>query len=409
MQVGTLHNQKASLEAFSDFNQLQKSAPIFALVAGEASGDTLGANLIHALKVRFPNAKFVGIGGEKMQAQGLQSWYPMEWLSVMGFAEVLKSLRKLLKLRKTLTGRFISLNPDVFIGIDAPDFNFTLEKNLKAAGITTVHYVGPSVWAWREKRLQKIKRAVSGVLVLFPFEPPIYQRYQIPVKFVGHPLAANRVEKLDRLAAQQRLGLPAGNHYTVILVGSRKSEIQQMTPIYLQVVDRLQAVYPSMVFLFAAVNEQAKQQIQQLQVSLNIQANIKIVVGQTQSCLEASSQALVTSGTASLECALYELPMVIAIKVHWLSYWIMKRMATTQWIGLPNVLEQKSLVAECIQEDASVEMIFEKMCQVIDDDAFRQTQIAAFRAQYQTLAVDSATLSAEAVIQWAGLQPLENR
>ncbi len=400
---------KASNEAFivSDDNDLDQvnhnrnATLIFAVVAGEASGDTLGANLIQELKVRYPKARFVGIGGPKMQALGFESWYPMEWLSVMGFFEVLKSLRKLLKLRKELTGRLISLKPDVFIGIDAPDFNFSLEKSLKLAGIPAVHYVGPSVWAWREKRLNKIRESVSGVLVLFPFEPPIYHRYQIPVQYVGHPLAAKRVEFLSKSDSCAKLKLDENLHYTVILVGSRSSEIAQMAPVYMDVVAKLHQKYPDMQFVFPVVSQRAKNQIEELAQENNVFSCIHCFVGQVAECLQVADQALVTSGTASLECALYELPMVIAIKVHPVSYWIMKRLATTQWVGLPNVLEQKSLVKECIQDQANADDIYQHMIEVIENQMLRTEQISAFKQQYQTLNVNSAAMAADAIEQWA--------
>jgi len=401
---------KASKEAFIVSNTINQpvhtnsshnKAVVFAMVAGEASGDTLGANLIQELIKRYPQAKFVGIGGPKMQALGFESWYPMEWLSIMGFFEVLKSLRKLLKLRKELTGRLISLEPDAFIGIDAPDFNFTLEKNLKQAGIPAVHYVGPSVWAWREKRLNKIRESVSGVLVLFPFEPPIYQRYQIPVQYVGHPLAAKRIGALSKVDSCAKLQLDDRLSYTAVLVGSRSSEIEQMAPVYLEVVEKLHYQYPEMQFVFPVVNEHAKIKIEELAYKNNVTSSIHCFVGHMSDCLQLADQALVTSGTASLECALYELPMVIAIKVHPISYWIMKRLATTQWVGLPNVLEQKNLVSECIQDQANAIEIFQHMTEVIENQTVRATQISAFKKQYQVLNVDSAKLAADAINQWA--------
>lgn len=394
--LGSLANSEVSMPSCTS-----SQAYTFAMVAGEASGDTLGANLIEALLQRYPNAKFVGIGGRKMQALGFQSWYPLELLSVMGFVEVLKSLPKLLKLRKDLTGRLLALKPDAFIGIDAPDFNFTLERKLKRQGIPTVHYVGPSVWAWREKRLIKIQKAVNGVLVLFPFEPQIYHRYQIPVKFVGHPLAAKRPIKLNRVAACDALKLSSKINYTVVLVGSRSNEIKHMAPVYLSVCKKLKQHYPEMEFIFPLVDDTAKTQLKHFAELIAPQLKPHWVVGQVSDCLQAASQALVTSGTASLECALYELPMVIAIKVHRFSYWIMKRLAKTRWVGLPNVLQNDSLVKEYIQEQATADNIYQAMRDVIDNVSLRKHQITAFQQQYKKLNVDSATLAATAIQEWA--------
>lgn len=389
---------KASKKALFDYGSSKNY--VFALVAGETSGDTLGADLISELKRRYPNARFVGIGGPKMQALGFESWYPMETLSVMGFFEVLKSLRPLLKLRKQLIARLIDLKPDMFIGIDAPDFNFTVEKHLKRQHIPTVHYVGPSVWAWRESRLNKIKECVSGVLVLFPFEPDYYHRYQIPVAYVGHPLAKSRPETLDKSAAKKILKLGSSRDYTGVLVGSRSSEIDQMAPVYLQVAAKLSADDPQRRFLFPAVNEKAKQKILEFHQQYAPELKIEVITGQPGLCLQACDQALVTSGTASLECTIYQLPMVIAIKVHSVSYWIMKRLARTQWIGLPNILAQQSLVTECIQQDANVETIYTEMKKVFEDKSLRQKQIRAFEKQYQSLNMPSASLAADALAEW---------
>ena len=376
---------------------------VIAMVAGEASGDTLGADLIQELQRRYPSAKFVGIGGPKMQALGFESWYPMEMLSVMGFFEVLKSLRTLLKLRKELISRLIELNPDVFIGVDAPDFNFTVERKLKEVSIPAIHYVGPSIWAWREKRLVKIKKSVSGVLVLFPFEPDYYHRYDIPVAYVGHPLARSRVKQLNRIAALQSIGLPKGVNATAVLVGSRMSEIQQMTPVYMKVVAKLQSQFPKMHFVFPAVHAKAKEFILASKQEFARDANIKIVLGNAAQVLEASSQALVTSGTASLECGLYELPMVISIKVHPISFAIMKRMATTKWFGLPNILAQKPLVVECIQGEANVANIYSHMLDIIQNDQLRSRQISEFQSQYQSLNIEAAKLASDAIQNWAKL------
>lgn len=383
---------------------MSKTSPVFALVAGEASGDILGASLISGLKQKFPQAVFVGIGGKEMQAAGLKSWYPMEQLSVMGFFEVLKNLRQLLKLRKELTHRLLDLKPDAFIGIDAPDFNFALEKKLKEAAIKTFHYVGPSVWAWRKDRLKKIKQSIDGMLVLFPFETPIYDEYKIPVKFVGHPMAAQSPENPDASFAKKKLGLDLEKSYTALLPGSRMSEIEKMTPTYLAAAKKLNLIYPEMEFLIPAVHSAARELIEQYLDLDNPRFRVHLIDGKADLVLEASSQAIVTSGTATLQTALMLRPMVIAIKVHPISYWIMKRMALSPWIGLPNILAQESLAPELIQDDATSDKIALEMGRIITDKKRQEVQLTAYKKQKHELNQDSASLAAEAVIAWAGLE-----
>lgn len=374
-----------------------------ALVAGEASGDTLGADLLAELKARYPSARFVGIGGPKMITLGMDSWYPMETLSVMGFFEVLKRLPQLLKLRKQLIQRLIELKPDVFIGIDAPDFNFTVEKRLKQQGIKTVHYVGPSVWAWREKRLQKIQRAVDGVLVLFPFEPQYYHRYQIPVECVGHPLAQQVPAIPDKVSARNRLGFAEDEQVTAILPGSRMSEINQMVDPYLQAAAQLLKTYPAMRFVIPVIHDRARQRIEDALEKWQLDGQVRLLQGQAQLALEACDQALVTSGTATLECALMRRPLVLAIKVHPLSYWIMSRLATTKWIGLPNILAQQEIVPELIQEQATAKKIAAELTNLIESEALRDKQLGFFEQQYQQLKQPSAQIAVDAIERWAGI------
>ncbi len=374
-----------------------------AMVAGEASGDTLGSDLILSLQARYPNARFVGIGGPKMLSLGFESWFPMEKLSVMGFFEVLKHLFELLKIRKSLIQQLLALKPDVFIGIDAPDFNFKVESELKKQNITTVHYVGPSVWAWRLNRLEKVRLAVDGVLVLFPFEPEYYHRYQIPVKFVGHPLANQFPASPNTQQAREKLGLGGYDPITAILPGSRMSEIERMADIYVQAAKILSRIYPHMRYVIPCVHDKARQRIQQAVDQFGASSSILLVDGQSRLVLEACDQALVTSGTATLEAALMKKPLVLAIQVHPLSYWIMKRLATTQWIGLPNILANQSLVSELIQKDATPEKIALQMGRLIVDTELRQKQISAFELQYNALKQNASELASDAITEWAGL------
>ena len=384
----------------ASLDNLEGSAKVFAMVAGEASGDNLGADLIKSLKKRYPNSQFVGIGGPKMQAQGFESWFSMEKLSVMGFFEVLKHLPELLKIRKKLIAQLLEFQPDVFIGIDAPDFNFKVEHALKLAGVRSIHYVGPSVWAWREKRLTKIKQYVDGVLVLFPFEPDYYHRYGIPVKYVGHPIANQFPEEPDTLAARQRLAINPLQKVTAILPGSRMSEIESMADIYIQAAKKIYEIYPEMVFVIPCVHGKAKAYIKKSIDKHAPQVTILLLDGQSRDALEACDQALVTSGTATLEAALMKKPLVLAIKVHPISYWIMKCLATTNWIGLPNILAQKDLVKELIQEEATAEKVALNMSKLIVDQVLRSNQISEFELQYKTLKQNASELAADAIEDW---------
>lgn len=380
-------------------------SPVIALVAGEASGDTLGAGLIQALKLKLPQAKFVGIGGDKMLAEGLDAWYPMETLSVMGFSEVLKNLPALLKLRKHLIRRLLTLKPDVFIGIDAPDFNFKVEKVLKSHHIKTIHYVGPSVWAWREKRLVNIKKSVDGVLVLFPFEAPLYEKYNIPVQYVGHPLANQVNRNLDKSTARMQLGLLENKALTIgLLPGSRMSEIKTMMPIYLDAAIKLQQIYADIHFIVPCIHQKSYDLVSQLVADKKMQAVVSVVHQQAQTVIAASDFVMVTSGTATLEVALMNRPMLIAIKVQAFSYWLMSKLATTKWIGLPNILAQDNIVTELIQDEATPEKIVLNLGKLIMDEKEVQKQLTVFDQQYHLLKQNASLLAAEAVIRWANLK-----
>lgn len=377
--------------------------PVIALVAGETSGDLLGADLIRGLKARFPNARFVGIGGQQMQQEDLESWFPMEQLSVMGFFEVLKHLIPLLRLRKQLINRLLALRPDVFIGIDAPDFNFYVERKLKQAGIKTVHYVGPSVWAWREKRLVKIKQSVDGMLVLFPFEPPIYHRYQIPVCYVGHPMANQVPLHPNKIQARTQLKLDESILLTALLPGSRMGEVERMADVYIQAANHLQLIYPQMEFIIPCVHQTARDRIEQAIARFGSRLRVHLIDGQAPLVLEACDQAVVTSGTATLQTALMLRPMVIAIKVHPISYWIMKRLALSKWIGLPNILAQQDLIPELIQEEATPAKLALALGRIISDVKRQNKQVTTFSEQRELLRQDTANIAAQAIIDWAEL------
>ncbi len=371
------------------------------MVAGESSGDLLGADLIKSLKKTFPQATFVGIGGEKMITEGFDSWFEMEELSVMGFFEVLKHLPKLLKIRKKLINKLIKTNPKVFIGIDAPDFNFTVEQRLKEQGITAIHYVGPSVWAWRENRLAKIKKQIDAMLVLFPFEESYYHKYNIPVKFVGHPLA-NQISEADLTKqARSALNISKTSRVTGLMPGSRWAEVNQMIDLYIQTAVNLKRKYPAMIFIIPCVNDKIKIRVEQaIKIFAGSDNCFKTVLKQVDLAIEASDQLLVTSGTATLEVALHGKPLILAIKVHPISYWIMKKLATTKWIGLPNILAQQEIVPEFIQDDATLNNLTQAMLEIITDTSKRDSQIKAFKQQHKMLKQDASKLAAEAIVKW---------
>ncbi|MDY0136465.1 MAG: lipid-A-disaccharide synthase [Thiomicrospira sp.] len=375
-------------------------SPVFALVAGEVSGDLLGADLIRGLKQHYPTARFVGIGGERMQAEGLESWFAMERLSVMGLFEVLRHLPGLLSLRYQLLQNLLALKPTAFIGIDAPDFNFYVARKLKRNGIKTFHYVSPSVWAWRENRLVKIKQSIDGMLVLFPFEVPIYQRYDIPVCFVGHPLANQVALAPNSGEARKALNLSQTGSYTGLLPGSRMSEIERMADVYVLAAKQLALIYPDMQFIVPCVHQRARTRIQQAFERYGAKLRYHLIDQQASLVIEASDQLIVTSGTATLQTALLLRPMVIAIKLHPLTYWIMKRMAISRWIGLPNILAQQSLVVELIQHEASPEKLALELGRLVVDNKRREQQITAFMQQRAQLRQDSAALAAQAIVGW---------
>ncbi len=371
-----------------------------ALVAGEISGDQLGAELIAALKAVYPEARFVGIGGEKMQAQGLESWYDMAQLSVMGFGEVIRHLPRLLKLRKALIQQLLLLQPDLFIGVDAPDFNLTVEGALKDKGIPTVHYVGPSVWAWREKRLLKIKEKVNGVLLLFPFEPPLYAKYEIPAAFVGHPLARHIPFRPERQQARQKLGLEESTQVTALLPGSRTGEVSRILPEFFKMIPLVLDVHPGMQFLLPTANAQIDHYAKTALADWPERLPVEVISQGMGDVLQAADQAVVFSGTATLETALYKCPMLITAKVHPLTYWIAKRLVTTQWVGLPNVLADKEIVPELIQGEARASRLAVKLGQLVLDQRQRQRQLEAFEVMHHQLAQPGGERAIAAMREW---------
>ncbi|KZN48824.1 lipid-A-disaccharide synthase [Pseudoalteromonas luteoviolacea] len=340
------------------------------IVAGELSGDILGAGLIKALKKRFPNAQFVGIAGPKMQAQGCKSLFDMEELAVMGLVEVLGRLPRLLKIRKELVNYFIQNPPDVFIGVDAPDFNLRVEKPLKAAGIKTIQYVSPSVWAWRPKRIHTIAEATNLVLSLLPFEKAFYDKYDVPCTFVGHTLADEIPLESDTLAARKEIGLKESDTVLALLPGSRGSEVGLLSETYLQTAKQLVDKMPDLKIVVPLVNEKRKKQFTQILDKVAPELRPIILDGQSSLAMTASDAVLLASGTATLEAMLYKKPMVVGYRLKTLSYKIFSTFFTfnIKHFSLPNLLADAPLVAEFLQEDCNPDALTDALLPLLRGD-----------------------------------------
>ncbi|MBP5054026.1 lipid-A-disaccharide synthase [Pseudomonas chlororaphis] len=367
-----------------------------ALVAGEASGDILGAGLMRALKARHPTVEFIGVGGPLMQAEGLTSYFPMERLAVMGLVEVLGRLRELLARRKKLVQTLIAEKPDVFIGIDAPDFNLNIELQLRQAGIKTVHYVSPSVWAWRQKRVLKIREGCDLMLTLFPFEAKFYEEKGVPVRFVGHSLADAIPLEADRAAARAELGLPEGP-LVALMPGSRGGEVGRLGALFLDAAQRLRALRPGVRFVMPCASPERRVQLEELLAGRDLP--LTLLNGQSHQALAACDAVLIASGTATLEALLYKRPMVVAYRLAPLTFWILKRMVKSPYISLPNLLAQRLLVPELLQDDATAEALAQTLSPLIEDG---QEQTRGFDEIHRTLRRDASNQAAEAVLNLIG-------
>ncbi|MBP5061753.1 lipid-A-disaccharide synthase [Pseudomonas chlororaphis] len=367
-----------------------------ALVAGEASGDILGAGLMRALKVQHPSVEFIGVGGPLMQAEGLVSYFPMERLAVMGLVEVLGRLRELLARRKKLVQTLIAEKPDVFIGIDAPDFNLNIELQLRQAGIKTVHYVSPSVWAWRQKRVLKIREGCDLMLTLFPFEAKFYEEKGVPVRFVGHSLADAIPLEADRAAARAELGLPEGP-LVALMPGSRGGEVGRLGALFLDAAQRLRALRPGVRFVMPCASPERRTQLEELLAGRDLP--LTLLNGQSHQALAACDAVLIASGTATLEALLYKRPMVVAYRLAPLTFWILKRMVKSPYISLPNLLAQRLLVPELLQDDATAEALAQTLSPLIEDG---QEQTRGFDEIHRTLRRDASNQAAEAVLNLIG-------
>ena len=367
-----------------------------ALVAGEASGDILGSGLMRALKAQHPAVEFIGVGGPLMQAEGLTSYFPMERLSVMGLVEVLGRLRELLARRKLLIKTLIEEKPDVFISIDAPDFTLNIELKLRQAGIKTVHYVSPSVWAWRQKRVLKIREGCDLMLTLLPFEARFYEEKGVPVRFVGHTLADAIPLQADRAAARAELGLPDGP-LVALMPGSRGGEVGRLGALFFDAAERLQAQKPGIRFVLPCASPQRRAQIETLLEGRNLP--LTLLDGQSHLALAACDAVLIASGTATLEALLYKRPMVVAYRLAPLTFWILKRMVKSPYISLPNLLAQRLLVPELLQDDATPEALAQTLLPLIDGG---EEQTRGFDDIHRTLRRDASNQAADAVLTLIG-------
>ena len=370
-----------------------------ALVAGEASGDILGSGLMRAIKARHPDAEFIGVGGPLMEAQGMTSYFPMERLSVMGLVEVLGRLKELLARRKLLIQTLIDEKPDAFIGIDAPDFTLNIELKLRQAGIKTVHYVSPSVWAWRQKRVLKIREGCDLMLTLLPFEARFYEEQGVPVRFVGHPLADTIPLQADQLAARAALGLGEGP-VVALMPGSRGGEVGRLGALFFDAAERLVAVRPDIRFVLPCASPQRREQIEQLLQGRELP--LTLLDGQSHVALAACNAVLIASGTATLEALLYKRPMVVAYRLAPLTYWILKRMVKSPYVSLPNLLAQRLLVPELLQDAATAEGLAQTLLPLLDNG---DAQTAGFDAIHRTLRRDASNQAAEAVLNLIGATP----
>ena len=372
-----------------------------AMVAGEASGDQLAGHLIAALKARLPDAVFCGIGGPTMEAQGFDAWWPMDKLSVMGYVEALKHFREIAGIRRQLRKRLLAMRPDIFIGVDAPDFNLGLESDLKAAGIKTIHYVSPSIWAWRGGRIKKIGRAVSRVLALFPMEPPLYEKANIPVTYVGHPLADLIPLETDRFVVREKLALPRNFPVFALLPGSRQGELELMADTFVQTAKLIcQNYLPDALFVVPLTTRETRLQFEAAIYRQQAEdVPFRLLFGHARDALGAADVSLVASGTATLEAALIKRPMVITYKIARFSHWLGKRLVYLPYVGLPNVLAGRFVVPEILQDEATPERLAEALVKQYEDKDNAEAVAATFTDIHLQLRQNTAEKAASAVIE----------
>jgi lipid-A-disaccharide synthase len=369
-----------------------------AMVAGEASGDLLAGLLLKGLKARWPKLAAAGIGGPQMATQGFEAWWPSDKLAVRGYVEVLRHYRELVGIRRQLATRLLDERPDAFIGVDAPDFNLDLEARLKAAGTKTIHFICPSIWAWRGERIHKIAKSVDHVLCLFPFEPELLAQHGIAATYVGHPLADAIPLEAPRAAARTALGLSATDRMVALLPGSRRSEIQYIAPLFLQAAARLHRQRPALRFVLP-VAPGLRALLETMLAQYAGAAPIELLDGRSHEALAACDVTLIASGTATLEAALFKRPMVIAYRMNALSWQMMRRMQYQAWVGLPNILCRDFVVPERLQGEADPATLAADVLAWLDTPARAEALAARFTELHQLLRRDTACTATDAIAQ----------
>ena len=376
---------------------MSSNSPVFAMVAGETSGDLLGADLIRGLKTIYPDAIFEGIGGPKMQAEGFYSLFSMERLSVMGLIEPLKRLPELLRIRRAIVDRYKESPPLAFVGIDSPDFNTNIELKLHRAGVKTVHYVSPSVWAWRQGRIKTIKKAVDLMLTLLPFEAEFYSESQIPVRFVGHPLARQIPMRSNRLAAKKQLELISDKPVLCLMPGSRAGEVALLAELFIAVAERAGDSVPGLQLVIPAANEARYEQLKGI-LSCYKHLSIKLLRQQSHLAMASSDAVLLASGTTALEAMLFKKPMVVSYRLGAITHALVSPFIKTPFVSIPNLLAGEMLVPELIQSDATVEALTAAIIDALDTDK-NKPLIEQFDRLHKLLDMDSAAIAAEAIHQ----------
>ena len=368
------------------------------IVAGEASGDALGATLIAAVRDELPQARFVGIAGPRMQAAGCEPWFPLETLSVAGFVEVLSRIPEILALRRALLKRLLAERVNLFVGVDAPDFNLGVEAKLKRAGVRTMHFVSPSIWAWRRKRVYRIRRAVHRILTLFPFELPLYEAADVPATYVGHPLAREVAARGTRRAAREQLRLGMAQPVFALLPGSRVAEIETHGELLLKAASLLHATRPDVRFLVPLATRRTRDMFEAAIYRLGLEAlPLTTLYGHATDALRAADVALVASGTATLEAALARCPHVIYYRMNPVTAFVIRRKLLLPYVGLPNILAGRFVVPELLQEDATVDNLAQAVGNLYDDTVTRRRMEALFAGFGASLALDTGALAAKAV------------
>lgn len=369
------------------------------MVAGEASGDLLAAHLIAALKARRPDISFAGIGGPKMAAQGFVSHYPMDKLSVRGYAEALRHYREIMSIRRRLADSLTAERPELFIGVDSSDFNLGLERRLRDAGIPTVHYVSPSIWAWRGWRIRRIARSVNRILVMLPFEAPLYEKAGVPVTYVGHPLADVIPLQPKKDEARAQLRLPAGKLVVALLPGSRRSELQYMASAFLLAAHRFRQEVHDVHFVCPTVTRETREMFERaIHENQRTDLPLTLLFGHSHEALAAADLALVASGTATLEAALFKTPMVIAYRQSPITWTLMRSMLYLPYVGMPNILAGERLVPELLQDEATPANLAGALLTLLRDTAAQKRQVERFREFHEVLRQNNAEKAADAVL-----------